>query len=319
MMEVGTGTGCQYCPGAAMGAEDLLANGDSVAVVEYHAYNSSDPYYNSFAVARCSYYGITGYPTAFFDGLYSFIGGSNTQSMYQYYLPLYQQSIAKKTAFELSFSQTHSGSDYTVTAVIHKLATFLNTNTVLQFVVTESHIAYNWQGQDSLQFVERTMVPDANGTAVDMTNDTVKEINLNFTVGSTWVLQNLEVSAFLQDPNTKEIFNGNKAMLIDLVTTGIGEHHNSGKDMLIAAYPNPMVTRTNVPVIIDNEGSAIVNIYNFTGQKVKTLYDGNISSGRHDFTWNGTDDNNDLLPAGVYFCRMIKDDNTYSQKILINR
>jgi hypothetical protein len=319
MMEVGTGTGCQYCPGAAMGAEDLIANGDTVAVVEYHAYNSSDPYYNSFAVARCAYYGITGYPTAFFDGLYSFIGGSNTQSMYTYYLPLYQQSIAKKTAFELSFSQTHSGSDYTVTAVIHKLATFLNTNTVLQFVVTESHIAYNWEGQDSLQFVERIMVPDANGTAVDMTNDTVKEINLNFTVGSTWVLQNLEVSAFLQDPNTKEIFNGNKAMLIDLVTTGIGEHHNGGNDMLVAAYPNPMVNNTTVPAIIDKEESAIVNIYNFTGQNVKTLYNGNISSGRHDFTWNGTDDNNELLPAGVYFCRMIKGDNTYSQKILINR
>ncbi|MGA3012487.1 MAG: FlgD immunoglobulin-like domain containing protein [Bacteroidales bacterium] len=319
MMEVGTGTGCQYCPGAMMGAEDLISHGDTVAVVEYHAYNSSDPYYNSYAVARCAYYGITGFPTAFFDGLYSFIGGSNNQSMYQYYLPLYQQSIAKKTAFEFYFTQTHFDSSYTVTVYIHKLATFLNTNTVLQFVVTESHIAYHWQGQDSLQFVERTMVPDANGTSVDMTNDTVKEINLNFTVGSSWVLQNLEVSAFLQDSNTKEIFNGNKAMLINLITTGIGEHNNSGEDMLVEAYPNPMVTRTTVPAIIDKEGSAIVNIYNFTGQKVKTLYDGNISSGRHDFIWNGTDDNNELLPDGVYFCRMIKDDNTYSQKILINR
>jgi hypothetical protein len=47
MLEIGTGTGCQYCPGAAMGAEDLITNGDSVTVVEYHAYNSSDPYYNA--------------------------------------------------------------------------------------------------------------------------------------------------------------------------------------------------------------------------------------------------------------------------------
>jgi hypothetical protein len=36
VMEVGTGTWCTYCPGAAMGADDLLANGKLVAVVENH-------------------------------------------------------------------------------------------------------------------------------------------------------------------------------------------------------------------------------------------------------------------------------------------
>ncbi len=34
IMEVGTGTWCTYCPGAAMGADDLLANGCRVAVME---------------------------------------------------------------------------------------------------------------------------------------------------------------------------------------------------------------------------------------------------------------------------------------------
>ena len=27
VLEIGTGTGCQYCPGAAMGAHDLLTYG----------------------------------------------------------------------------------------------------------------------------------------------------------------------------------------------------------------------------------------------------------------------------------------------------
>jgi hypothetical protein len=319
MLEVGTGTGCQYCPGAAMGAEDLISHGDTVAVVEYHAYNSNDPYYNSYAVARCAFYGIDGFPTAVFDGLYSFIGGDNTQSMYTYYLPLYQQSIAKKTAFTIDFSQTHSGSDYNVAVVIHKLATFLDANTVLQFVVTESHIAYNWQGQDSLQYVERIMVPNAKGTAVDMTNDTVKQIDMSFTVDSNWVLQNLEVSAFLQDTITKEIFNGNKGWLVDLVTTGINEHQAAGNDKLVNAYPNPTDAKTTIPAIIHNEGYATVSVYDFAGQKVRNLFEGILTNGRYDFTWNGTDDAGNLLPAGVYFCRMIKDNNQYSQKILIDR
>lgn len=318
-MEIGTGTGCQFCPGAAMGAEDLINNGDSVAVIEYHAYNSSDPYYNSFAVNRCAYYGITGYPTAFFDGLYSFIGGSNTQSMYPNYLPLYQQGMAKKTAFRLEFSGTHSGDDYNVTVTIHRLAAFMNTSTVLHVVVTESHIYCLWQGQDSLQYVERTMVPDASGTAVDMTNDTVKQINLSFTADPSWVSQNLEISAFLQDPATKEIFNGNKAWLMDLVTTGINDQKSGGNDNLLEAYPNPMESRTIIPAIIHSGGTASVNVYNFTGQPVRTLYQGNLTAGRHDFSWDGTDDAGNRLPGGVYFCRMVKDHNSWSQKILINR
>ena len=31
LVEIGTGTGCGYCPGAAMGLHDLYTNGDPVA------------------------------------------------------------------------------------------------------------------------------------------------------------------------------------------------------------------------------------------------------------------------------------------------
>ncbi len=36
VLEIGTGTWCTYCPGSQMGADDLVINGCSVAVVEYH-------------------------------------------------------------------------------------------------------------------------------------------------------------------------------------------------------------------------------------------------------------------------------------------
>ena len=46
LLEIITGTWCYYCPGAAMGAEDLIANGKEVAVVEYH---TGDTYENTFS------------------------------------------------------------------------------------------------------------------------------------------------------------------------------------------------------------------------------------------------------------------------------
>ena len=52
------GTWCPYCPGAAMGADDLIANGYNVAVVEYH---NGDSYTNTASDARNNYYRITSY------------------------------------------------------------------------------------------------------------------------------------------------------------------------------------------------------------------------------------------------------------------
>jgi hypothetical protein len=65
VVEIGTGTWCTFCPGAAMGADDLVANGHDVAIIENH---NGDDYTNAASNARNSYYNIPGYPTAMFDG-----------------------------------------------------------------------------------------------------------------------------------------------------------------------------------------------------------------------------------------------------------
>ena len=42
LLEIGTGTWCVYCPGSAMGADDLVANGHDVVVIENHNGDSFD-------------------------------------------------------------------------------------------------------------------------------------------------------------------------------------------------------------------------------------------------------------------------------------
>ncbi len=80
VLEIGTGTWCTYCPGSQMGADDLVENGCSVAVIEYH---NGDSFTNNYSNARNTYYGISGFPTAVFDGVQSFVGGDHNLSMYQ--------------------------------------------------------------------------------------------------------------------------------------------------------------------------------------------------------------------------------------------
>ncbi|HQO47399.1 MAG TPA: hypothetical protein PK617_04855 [Candidatus Cloacimonas sp.] len=57
VVEISTGTWCTYCPGAAMGADDLIANGQPVAIIENH---TGDSFANVYSNARNSYYNPSG-------------------------------------------------------------------------------------------------------------------------------------------------------------------------------------------------------------------------------------------------------------------
>ena len=214
LLEIGTGTWCQYCPGAALGADDLIANGCSVAVVENH---NGDAYTNTYSDARNNYYGINGFPTAVFDGQQQFVGGDHTISMYSNYLPIYESREPINSAYSLGIFGTHSGNDYDVTVRVNKVAsTPPYNNIVLQFVLTESEIMVNWQGQNHLNFVERTMSPDQNGTALDFTSGDIQDIHLTFTMDPSWVVDNCELVAFIQNNDNKEILQGTKLSLPNL-------------------------------------------------------------------------------------------------------
>jgi PKD repeat protein len=212
-LEIGTGTWCQYCPGAAMGADDLLANGKFVAVIENH---NGDSYANNYSNARNTYYNITGYPTAVFDGVLKVVGGNHTTSMYNSYLPKYNTRIAKLADLTLEMEVTNNGLDYTAVITITKVGTITATDLKLMFFVTQSNIQQSWQGQSHLEHVNRLMVPDQNGTTVDFTSGDVQIVTLNWTMSSAWPIEDCEFIPFVQGKSGKEVFNAIKRGAIDL-------------------------------------------------------------------------------------------------------
>lgn len=273
VLEIGTGTWCYYCPGAAMGADDMIANGHDVAVIEYH---SGDPFQNSYATARISYYGMSGFPTAKFDGVLTKVGGNHTQSMYSQYLALYNQRIVIPSSFTLSINGNNTGLNYDVMITADKVASFTGTNLVLHLALTESEIPYNWQGMNELNFVERLMVPNQNGTPLDFSAQSTQVVNLNFTLNSSWNENHCELVAFIQNNSNKEILQATKVALADLmpaysVDAALDEMHG---------VPQTSCTGTCAPsVMLRNGGSdALVSadiMYSVNG--------GPLSS----HTWNG--------------------------------
>ncbi|MCD4772311.1 MAG: T9SS type A sorting domain-containing protein [Bacteroidales bacterium] len=213
VLEIATGTWCYYCPGAAMGAEDLIANGKDVAVIEYH---NGDSYTNAYGNSRNNYYNVSGIPDAHFDGILHSPGGHHTQSLYSSYLPKYNQRKAIQSSYTINVTGTNFDFiDYTAEVTVEKVATSTASNIKLHFVLTESEIQESWQGMSELNFVERLMVPNQYGTSIDFSSGNTQVVNLNFSIEDDWMFEHCEVVVFLQNNSTKEILQGFKMPLID--------------------------------------------------------------------------------------------------------
>jgi len=214
VMEIGTGTWCQYCPGAAMGADELIANNKPVAIIENH---NGDNYANTYSNSRNSYYQINGFPTAEFDGLNPVVGGSNTQSMYSSYLPRVTTRMNAPSHYSITATGSITGENFTINAVVSKPEADTNTNVVLHCAITESEIQTSWQGQNHLNFVNRLMLPNQNGTPVNLGTGEQQTYTLNGTFNTDWDMNNCELVLFVQNSSTKEVLQGYKYSLPGLL------------------------------------------------------------------------------------------------------
>jgi PKD repeat protein len=216
-MEISTNTHCPYYPGAALGADDLLAYGCQVAVMEDHNNaQGSDPFANANSIARTSFYSLNSNPTAVFDGVNKVIGGYTNQSMFNAYLPQYYQRLAIPSHVAMSMEVSNTGLDYTVIITMTRVGTLPAGPMHLIFAVTQSHIQYNWETQSHLEYVNRLMMPNSNGTIVDLTSTDPQTVTLNFTMDAAWPIADCELIAFVQNYSTKEIQQGFKRAFIDL-------------------------------------------------------------------------------------------------------
>ena len=270
LLEVGTGTWCQYCPGAAMGADDLVTNGHHVAVVENH---NGDTYAYTASDARNSYYGINSFPTAVFDGVKKLAGGNHTTSLYTTYLPMYQGRYDIKTAFGITLTGYYVGNTYTMSVVVDRYgdSPFANSNLVLHLALTQSHITYSWQGQTHLEYVSRLMTPSATGTPINLQSVNQVTVPLTFDLNAAWggsiANHDFEIVAWVQDLTTKEVVDAQKIDL-NLVPVSINEINAAN----INVYPNPASNY----VMINNAENANVQVYDILGNKVLDL--NNISN-----------------------------------------
>lgn len=84
-------------------------------------------------------------------------------------------------------------------------------------------------------------------------------------------------------------------------------------------YPNPFTDATSLPVFASRGERILMEIFDMRGRKVRTLLNSSGEGAIQKVTWNGTDDHGDLLPGGIYLCRVTSGEKTITCRMVLIR
>ncbi len=205
LVEVYTATWCSYCPYSSYGLDTLEMNyGDSIVVIKYHP-SSSDPFYTTFAVERADYYpDLSGYPTAYFDGIDRVEGGWN--GVYSAYRNVFLSRIDSASPINIQLNIDYNSRTRTGRCFVNLTSeTKLPDSTYLRYAIVEDSIFYNWQNRNVLRYVLRRMIPDARGRAISLGSGESMTDTVNFSLDNEWIEPYVYFIAFVQNDSSREV------------------------------------------------------------------------------------------------------------------
>lgn len=82
-------------------------------------------------------------------------------------------------------------------------------------------------------------------------------------------------------------------------------------------YPNPFNPETQIAYSLPEPSFVKLEIYNVTGQRVRTLSEGVASAGDHVILWDGTDDTGSKVASGIYLYRLTASAQVETRKMLM--
>ncbi|MCK9399216.1 MAG: T9SS type A sorting domain-containing protein [Bacteroidales bacterium] len=106
---------------------------------------------------------------------------------------------------------------------------------------------------------------------------------------------------------TDNLSNQTEIPVMLTVDIGIGiadpDHSSAGNP--VAVFPNPFTNETTISFQVFEKAEISLEIFDIKGEKVKTLLLNTIKDkGTHSMLWDGTSDNQNPVPGGVYFYRL---------------
>jgi hypothetical protein len=83
------------------------------------------------------------------------------------------------------------------------------------------------------------------------------------------------------------------------------------------ARPNPCNPATVLAFELSRTGLARLDVLDIRGRSVRLLASAVHAAGRHEYSWDGRDDDGHSMPSGVYFSRLVADGQTRTEKLTL--
>ncbi len=84
-------------------------------------------------------------------------------------------------------------------------------------------------------------------------------------------------------------------------------------------FPNPFNPNTRIQIRVNRNSRLKIEIFNLKGQLVKRIYWGKLTTGTHQFSWDGKDQAGQQSPSGTYFLRVSDGQTLTVQKMQLVR
>lgn len=308
-------TACTYCPGAAIGVDELAENHPGeVLTVEYHL---SDPFQNTESIIRALYYQDEpiNIPCAIFDGVIKYLGPGAAEN----YESAFQTRAAIAAPLEIALENAPDAymSGGTLTATIENTSEEPITG-VVHFTVTESNIPYSWIHSKSwVHFCLRDMLPDGDGAQITLAAGADTTINRDYEINPFWPhrtddTENIEFGCFVQDTavysgKLKEIF---QAAVIPLENPlSITEEQVAETTFEVLTPIGPRVLCSFAP----SGQKSQVSVFDVSGSKIDEI---DVPQAGGVLSWPVTPDGQ---RPGIYFIVAEVDGNRQSEKVILVR
>ncbi|GAB4338170.1 MAG: hypothetical protein Kow0037_21950 [Calditrichia bacterium] len=97
-------------------------------------------------------------------------------------------------------------------------------------------------------------------------------------------------------------FNFNRIIFKPRASQGFKPANETG--YLGEVFPNPANPSVKFPVVLFRPAKVNIELFDTLGQKVGTVYSGQLEEGAHELAWNGKTNNGKALASGVYIYRV---------------
>ena len=128
---------------------------------------------------------------------------------------------------------------------------------------------------------------------------------------NNWVISD----SYIEDNKLKSKIN-NFGTYVIFYNENMDSSSYPNEYILIGNYPNPFNPETIIDFYLPEDNYINLSIFNIKGQKIRTIYQGQLNKGYQSLKWDGKNDQNVSLPSGLYIVNLKYDNKIIQNKVV---